>query len=1028
MTFNIYGCCVSREPVEALIKKRGDIKVNQYVAFINPVSLCSPKNTNPISIDDLNDLPTSGFRKRNLCLDVNGTAFDYLFSKESDYIIVDTWDFRQPMIEKNNCYITIDPTTIKRNNEINTKFGWSEHQHIFYNEINPNQLRIAIDELSRRILEHYKPEQIILMNSYAIPNYYAQEQKKIIFYKRSDLDALDELNLRAKENFERLRSNFGNCHVVDFPRSNTVYGASDAKWGIMFLHYWDLYYEYAADAIDIILHNLPRSEEIDCLLKLKKQYEINADIKTQDAIVVSSSNEEKVIRTDLEDIAKMNSTVIIDKMLNTRDVQVYFECLQCLKEKLLIVISTRHTPGNNIPNSVVENIHALGFTDFTKQSLRMYTGIVSLGKEVFDKSADKSMEPVEFNGTVDGVKLSVISRSWTGGLLSRIEIDGEDYSLNERGINIVVYDIESRKVIDSINYDAYTSSPTFYHKNLAFNKEYFNTHFFVRDGYEEIWAAPYKKKYFTERSLDTRNIENGIILPNKIIGNAVYGGVCTEKLEFVSGYTTIMPDINSKSRHIVGSYKFSDNELKYVDEVVVYGGTLMDHPGHLLCEGFTDRIWWFLKNPDIKAKVAVVCIWGDGSCRFQREFLNQFGFKNDEIIFVDRPTKFKKVIVPDQSEHLFKTSTLVPYEFTKESVSVIQRLIDNAPKSSHKKVYFTKTKTEKSNIVGEDFFIDFFAHKGFEIINPEDHTLEEKISILHDAEEFVSLFGTNTCYAVFCKPDVKLTILSRNCGFLMETQAMFNEAVGIKECYCVDTSLNFFGANLTFGLTFVGVTECFKRYVMEIYHEELNVTPQDFMNKYLYIYMKKFPEYYSNPRYFDFIKNQNMLTVLQNMNEVFNGKSFDTSKLDLTTNEDKLNNQVKQLTADLNASKSQITELKNTDVYKTAKLLEVTNSKLEKQIAELHETLSNTQILQSKIDKMTDEKADLEKKLLQEAHEREKMISRQEDLQEKVIQLQLSEENLNNQIAAYEKSGSWRITKPLRSIAWFFHKLFGKSK
>lgn len=36
MTFNIYGCCVSREPIEALMRKRDDVSVNQYVAFINP--------------------------------------------------------------------------------------------------------------------------------------------------------------------------------------------------------------------------------------------------------------------------------------------------------------------------------------------------------------------------------------------------------------------------------------------------------------------------------------------------------------------------------------------------------------------------------------------------------------------------------------------------------------------------------------------------------------------------------------------------------------------------------------------------------------------------------------------------------------------------------------------------------------------------------------------------------------------------------------------------------------------------------
>lgn len=1015
MTFNIYGCCVSREPIEALMRKRDDVSVNQYVAFINPIALCSEKNTRKINIDELNDIQTSNFRKRNLCLDINGSAFDYLFAKESDYIVIDTWDFRQPMIEKDGCYITIDPTTIKRNEQLNEKFGWSDHNHIFHYQITDAQYDAAIDELCGRVLQHYKPEQIILMDSYGVQNYFDEKKHTINFYKQIDLDALEKVNARAKANFERLYKNFGNCHIIEFPKNNKVYGASDAKWGIMFLHYWNLYYDYAADAINIAVMGLSKNEESERMDELKSKYEYNADAKTSGAIIMPRIENIQTRTEDNGEVSKMNHTELIEKMLNTRDFKLYLQCLQMLQDDYLIAVSTRHTPGSKMPDDILDKIHTLGFTGLSRTHLMMYSGVVSRGKTLFDKCADNGMIPVEFSGMVDGQEISIISRSWDGGLLSSIKINEEEYSLNGRGINIVVYDLECRVVIDSCNYDAYTNKPTFFHKNLFFNEEYFNNHFFVREKYRDIWYAPYKKKYFSDRVLDIKEIENGLILPNKVIGNAVYGGVCSDKFEFVSGCYTTLPDINRGSRHIVGSYMVSDNELQYVDEVVVYGGTLMNHPGHLLCEAFADRIWCYIKSPDINAKVAVVCIWGDDTHRFQIEFLKQFGFKDEDIIFVDRPIKFKKVIVPDQSEYPYRTSCLEPYEYTKETVSVIERLKQKAPEASYRKIYFTKTKTQKGNIIGEDFFINFFKNKGFQIINPEDYSLNEKIGFLKSADEFAALFGSNTCYAVFCKPTTRVTVLSRNTGSLMETQSMLNEMAGIKECFCVDTSLNIFNANLTYGLTFVGVTECFRNYVKYYFNEDLDVTTNDFMKMYFYEYLIKVPQYYSNPQYFNFIKNQKMLDVIQNISEYCLNMEFDISGLDISTEEDKLNEKVKRLTDNDSVLKNRIAELENTDINKVAVAFKTINDRFEKQICDLQNMLQKNIDQQAKIDVLTSQKNELEKTLVKVNNTMEVQSEKIKNMQAQVSELEICISNIM-------QSSSWKITKPLRAILQKFGK------
>lgn len=1053
MTFNIYGCCVSREPVEALLKKRNDVIVNQYVAFINPVSLCSPKNTKQINIEDLNDLPTHNFRKRNLYLDINGKAFEYLFAKESDYIIIDTWDFRLPMIQKDDCYITIDPVTIHRNASTNSKFGWNDHKHIFYYDVTDEQYNTAIDKLCEKVLEHYRPEQIILMDSYAVTNYFDEAEKKIYFYKQADLDAIDMLNARVKAHIDRLKNNFGNCHCITFPSKDKVYGASDAKWGIMWLHYWDLYYEYAANAIDIVTQQLPAKEEIKRLKKLKEKYEYDSDYKIKDTVRVPKSEINSDLQEKKEFYSSMNRSELIQYLKNTREICEYLECIQLLKDDVMILLSTRHTAGPKISDEVLKKFHTAGFVSLSKVSLLMYAGIISRGRIVLNKLAEKAMLPVKFNGSVDGLNIAVISQSWEGGLLSSVTVNGEEFSLNSRGLNIVVYDFKSNAVIDSINYDAYGSNAVLFHKNLSFNENFFDSHFFISEKYKEIWRAQYQKRYLSNRKLNVKEIENGIILPNKSVNDAVYGGVCTEKFEFVAGFHTAMPDINTSSRHIVGCYNVSDSEIEYVDETVVYGGTLMDHPGHLLCEAFVDRIWWYLKN-NFGFRLAVVCIWGDGSNSFQKEYLNLFGITNEDVIIVDKPTKFKKIIIPDQSEYPYKTSSLVPYEYTLESVSVFDQLKKKAPDSNYKKIYFTKSKTSKGNIVGEDFFIKFFREKGFEIIDPEDYTLPEKIGFLKNADEFATLFGTNSCYAVFCKPTVKLTILSRNNGFLMETQAMLNEIAGITDYYCVDTSMNIFGANLTFGLTLVGATDCFRRYVKQYFNEDLNISADEFMRRYLYDYCKKFPDYYSNSKFFNYIKEQKMITILQNMSEVFLGRDFDTSKLNLSTNESNLQNQVKDLTTQKSTLTTQINTL--TEENKSLKSIKSQNeteivklrsdqNKLNAELVDAHrqkdEADKKIVELFQQMDEIYQQKYEAGKKLLAateekialisdisiKKHQIDTLASELADTKEKIQSFEQECAELKNKINELENSRSWRITKPLRSIMWFFRRLLGKS-
>lgn len=748
---------------------------------------------------------------------------------------------------------------------------------------------------------------------------------------------------------------------------------------------------------------------------------------------------------EVSENAKMNYDECLENLLNTRNINVYLECLLALRDRYLIVAAIKDTLGSNIPQNALNMLHEIGFTKITSVLHKMYVGVCGKGKIIADITGEKPDDPVVFDGEFDGIAISASSKSWSHGNSGDIIINGANCSFNSRGLNFVIFDCEKAAVIDSIVYDSYTAKPTFYRSCLKLDDAFFESHFYFPEKYKATWRYPYSIKYFSNRKLTSRVIDNGIVLPNKTINGTLYGGVCDENFNYISGHETFFPDSAYMTRHTSGSYKVTEKEIDIIDETVMYGGNLIDHPGHLLIESFADRMWWLCQSTDSDLKIAITTIWGDYSIKFPLEILDMFGVPSDRIIICRKPTKFKSIIVPEQSQYM--RNAFVPYDYTEEFTKVYRYIRKSIKPSPYKKIYFTKTKTRANNIIGEEWFIEYFRNKGFKVIDPEDYSFREKAEFLVGADEFVTQIGTNSHYALFCKPTVKLTILSRVNNNALPIQALLNEAAGITDFYCVDVSGNFLHKDITFGISLMYVTDDFKRYAKNVYNEEINITPSESLRQVLFEYLERFPEYYGkNTAGFNSIKNQKMLTVLQNMSEVFHGSDFDTTGLNPTTNEDNLQNQVKNLTADLDKSKKHIIELENSDICKSANSFEESRKKLEEQIVELKKAMEILQNYQFKFDELSKENVELAKSVLLSKQAlkiqerdfglREKRLCDEleiaKNINEKLLlqveTISTQNTNLEKQVSDYKQSLSWRMTKPLRSIAWFFRRLFGKAK
>lgn len=91
----------------------------------------------------------------------------------------------------------------------------------------------------------------------------------------------------------------------------------------------------------------------------------------------------------------------------------------------------------------------LGFTtDLTGQENVAWIGM-SDGENVFERSGENY---IYYNGTIGDVKYYLSSSPKENGNSSRIVINDEEFSLKKTGYNFVVYDLDSRKVVDSVTF------------------------------------------------------------------------------------------------------------------------------------------------------------------------------------------------------------------------------------------------------------------------------------------------------------------------------------------------------------------------------------------------------------------------------------------------------------------------------------------------------------------------------------------------------------------------------------------------
>ena len=217
-------------------------------------------------------------------------------------------------------------------------------------------------------------------------------------------------------------------------------------------------------------------------------------------------------------------------------------------------------------------------------------------------------------------------------------------------------------------------------------------------------------------------------------------------------------DLSAIPGRVQFAYPFENPETR--EETVVYCGYMVNHWGHFLIEGVT-RLWYFLEqDPSVDKYVFFL---DEGEQRQiqgnYREFFRLLGIW-DKLEFINRPTTFRRVIVPDRGIHMRQG-------YAPKLLGVFDRIAENVRPQpdwdTPEKIYFSRSQFQKGQPFefGFDALDNFFAKNGYTILYPEKVPLSRMIHYIRSCQVVATLSGTLPHNMLFARNGQKVEIIER---------------------------------------------------------------------------------------------------------------------------------------------------------------------------------------------------------------------------------------------------------------------------
>lgn len=297
--------------------------------------------------------------------------------------------------------------------------------------------------------------------------------------------------------------------------------------------------------------------------------------------------------------------------------------------------------------------------------------------------------------------------------------------------------------------------------------------------------------------------ENAVILPLRPREGLLFGlgGVVDSSGAYV--------ELSAIPGRVEGAYPVQNPE--YRDETVVCCGFLVNHWGHFLIEAVT-RLWYFLEGDETVDKYVFFLAENEqrqilGNYREFFQLLNIW----DKLEIINRPTAYRKVIVPELGIHMRRA-------YTPKLLGVFDAVAENIHPEpdweTPEKIFFSRSQFRKGLQFefGMDLLDNFFRKNGYTILHPEKISLSRLIHYIRSARVVASVSGSLPHNMLFARNGQTIQILERTV-ISDDNQTDVNR---LRQLHAANIDANIPLYTVDFvGPFIMGYTECLQRFARD---------------------------------------------------------------------------------------------------------------------------------------------------------------------------------------------------------------------
>ena len=378
-------------------------------------------------------------------------------------------------------------------------------------------------------------------------------------------------------------------------------------------------------------------------------------------------------------------------------------------------------------------------------------------------------------------------------------------------------------------------------------------------------AAVYENAYLLPLVKTDPNMANG----------RFSGGVVDSEKKFVAG---ILRNRKQASNwDCKTSYDFEEADAEVRDETVIFGGVIINHFGHLLFDSLV-RFWYFCEKPSSAEKVVFLSIPDQ---KFAGEKLFELaGLPRDRYEFIERPTQFRQVIVPEQSAYFAESAAYPIWPKIYETLRANAAAACAGSVETYDKIYLTRTKLPKAREFNEQYFEQVFSENGYHIMSPETLPLEQQIYMIGSAKEIACTMGTLSHMAVFADKGIRLACILRNPFERMRGQMLINTIRELDACL-IEGTKNLLPVSHPHGVFLFFGTRYFREYLDDygLKYDPSQIDNEETLRSYMYDYLMQYADYYEAPDNYVWIRNTTALNVIDELNVSLYGRKIDLEAL-----------------------------------------------------------------------------------------------------------------------------------------------------